>query len=175
MAAVLVLVSTRSSGWVAWSCAGSQQAQGRVSQVGLGVKPQPLAVQQVVLPGMLARNNQNSNLRIFIEYLLGTRHCSVSLLGHPGDRSFQVRRGGLVQNQGNDCPLFLQPCVGRFLSAGHHHTATVPELGPSAEIPSPSGSAGRVYMRRKSGGGRALLGHILWQYFHAWCVWTLVC
>ena len=30
LAAVLVLVSTRSSGWVAWSRAGSQQAQGRV-------------------------------------------------------------------------------------------------------------------------------------------------
>lgn len=34
---------------MAWSCAGSQQAQGRVSQVGLGVKPQPLAVEQVAI------------------------------------------------------------------------------------------------------------------------------
>lgn len=141
---------------MAWSCAGSQQAQGHVSQVDLGVKPQPLATGQVVLPGMLARNNQNSSLRIFIEYLLGTRHCSVSLLGHRGDRSIQVRRGGLVQNQGNDCPLFLQPCVGRFLFTGCHHTAAVPALGPPAEIPSPSGSAGRACVRRKSGGGHAL-------------------
>lgn len=141
---------------MAWSCAGSQQAQGHMSQVDLSVKPQPLAAGQVVLPGMLARNNQNSSLRIFIEYLLGTRHCSVSLLGHCGDRSIQVRRGGLVQNQGNDGPLFLQPCVGRFLSTGCHHTAAVPELGPPAEIPSPSGSAGRACVRRKSGGGHAL-------------------
>ena len=144
------------AGWPG-CCAGSQQAQDHVSQVGLGVRPQPLAVGQVVLPGILARNNQNSNLRIFIEYLLGIRHCSESSwspwgLKHSGEK-------GRARPEPRERLPPLPPALS--WKVPFHRpppTAAVPELGPSAEILSPSGSAERVYMRRKSGSGHVFPG-----------------
>lgn len=173
LAAVLVLVSTRSSGWVAWSCAGSQQAQGHMSQVDLSVKPQPLAAGQVVLPGMFARNNQNSSLRIFIEYPgHQTLFCESSW--SPVGPKHLGEKGGLVQNQGNGRPLFPPALCWKVLSTGCHHTAAGPGSWSLPRSPPLSGSAeGRAQAEVRRWPRDS--GRILWQCFHGWCVWPLVC